>query len=527
MIRTAPKSRTRSSHRVSLRLLLLLFSIPLFTTVCSRAQDTLGYHPIRLDPQSNILPWYSDSPSDSYDHILRLVWNFWLHMRDCENGVSYYLQHQVWKPTADDPRGLGGDQLSMALSSWNLLYGYLGDPALHQNMQQIADYYLAHGLSDSNSQWPNLPYPYNTQVHGGAYDGDMRAGPGFLQPDKAGSFGAELITLYKITNNPRYLQAAKNIADTLAAKIQPGNADNSPWPFRVNATTGEIHRETKNGKTVAASYTTNWTPTLRLFADLLALHQGDPAKYQRATALTIAWLKTYPLRTNIWGPFFEDVSTIDFSNTEINADTFANYLLERPEWDSNSTQQARQILNWTLQELANHDFAKWHVTPINEQTVFREPAQSHTARYASVELLYCEKTLDCSRKPEAIRQLNWATYAVASDGANRFPNDDIWLTDGYGDYVRHYLRAMAAAPDLAPANQNHLLRTTSTIQSITYALQQITYTKFDAASQEIFKLGAATPISADNATMSWDAKSRVLKIVATQKSVAIHLQPAH
>jgi hypothetical protein len=47
----------------------------------------------------------------------------------CPNGVPYYLQHQVWKPE-HDPRGLGGDQLSMALSSWNLLHGYLGDPAV-------------------------------------------------------------------------------------------------------------------------------------------------------------------------------------------------------------------------------------------------------------------------------------------------------------------------------------------------------------------------------------------------------------
>ena len=49
-----------------------------------------------------------------------------------------------------------------------------------------------------------------------------------------------------------------------------------------------------------------------------------------------------------------------------------------------------------------------------------------------------------------MRRLNWATYSVDADGKNRYPNDDIWLTDGYGDYVRHYLRAMASFPELAP-----------------------------------------------------------------------------
>src|SRR6185437_13962699 len=76
----------------------------------------------------------------------------------------------------------------------------------------------------------------------------------------------KLVTLYKITGNRKYLYAATGIADSLAAHIRPGDADNSPWPFRVNALTGEVHRATtKDGKPISASYTTNWSPSLRLF----------------------------------------------------------------------------------------------------------------------------------------------------------------------------------------------------------------------------------------------------------------------
>ena len=499
---------------------LLLFSN---LSVATQEPEIYGYHAVRVDEKGDIAPWYGSGPSAAYDHDLRLVWNFWRSMRKCPNGVPYYLQHQVWKAGEDDPRGLGGDQISMALSSWNLLYGYLGDPEVQKNMTLMADYWLDHGLSGADARWPNLPYPYNTDVHSGTYDGDMRAGRGFLQPDKAGSFGTELVVLYKITNDKKYLQAATKIADTLAARMQKGDAEHSPWPFRVNAVTGAVHQETKNGQTTVASYTTNWTPTLRLFADLAELKQGDTAKYQHAAQLTVEWLKAYPLKTNIWGPFFEDVGTADFSNTEINADTMALYILEHPEWDKNGQGQARGILDWTVRELGNHDFTKWHVTPINEQTVYREPAQSHTARYESVELRYCEKTGDCSRKAEAIRGLNWATYAVNVDGANRFPQDDIWLTDGYGDYVRHYLRAMASAPELAPDDQDHLLRTTSVVQSIVYGPGKITYVKYDAASSELFKLGRSTPQSVDDGSMSWDAKTRVLRVTATQKTITILL----
>jgi hypothetical protein len=82
-------------------------------------------------------------------------------------------------------------------------------------------------------------------------------------------------------------------------------------------------------------------------------------------------------------------------------------------------------------------------------------------------------TGDRSLKEDAIRRLNWATYTVDTDGKNRYIRDDNWLTDGYGDYVRHYLRAMASAPELAPEDQNHLLRTNSVVQSIQYGNDSI------------------------------------------------------
>jgi hypothetical protein len=124
-------------------------------------------------------------------------------------------------------------------------------------------------------------------------------------------------------------------------------------------------------------------------------------------------------------------------------------------------------------------------------------------------------------KDPAIRRLNWATYMVDVDGKNRYPRDDIWLTDGYGDYVRHYLRAMASFPELAPDDQNHLLRTTSVIQTISYANDAIAYTKFDSASTERFKLGQWAPKSVTGGTMQWDPKTKVLTVRATEKSVGV------
>lgn len=81
--------------------------------------------------------------------------------------------------------------------------------------------------------------PYDTVRHSSVYDGDMVARKGVLQPDKAASFASELVVLYKMTGNRRYLDAAVKMADMLVKHVKPGDTDDSPWPFRVFATTGQ------------------------------------------------------------------------------------------------------------------------------------------------------------------------------------------------------------------------------------------------------------------------------------------------
>ena len=117
---------------------------------------------------------------------------------------------------------------------------------------------------------------------------------------------------------------------------------------------------------------------------------------------------------------------------------------------------------------ANDKWKKYGVIVTNEQTVYQTPGESHTARQGADELLYVSLSGDSTYYWNAIHQLSWATYMVDVDGKNRFPQDENWLTDGYGDYVRHYLRAMATVPQLAPPDEDHILSTTSVIQQADY-----------------------------------------------------------
>jgi hypothetical protein len=437
------------------------------------------YHNIHLNAADNtILPWYSPDPGIAFDYVVTRVWDFWFNMRNDKNGLPYYMNHQVWRPDFNDRRGIGGDQFQMALSSWNLLYAYTGNEAVKEEMKFIADYYLTHSFSPSDAVWPDLPYPYNTLIYSGIYDGDMVIGKGFTQPDKAGSFGLELVKLYKMTTTKSYpnitdkiyLDAAVKIADCLAKHVVRGDENNSPLPFKVNAITGETGKllnTSNDGKPdQLSSYTSNWSGTMELFLYLIDLKAGDTESYKKAFSTILEWMKNYPLRNNKWGPFFEDVP--GWSDTQINAVTFAQFMMNHPEYFPDWKNEVRGIFSWVYKILGNPKWEKYGVTVINEQTAYQVPGNSHTSRQASAELQYAALSGDQSVVTNAIRQLYWTTYMVDNDGKNCYPNDEIWMTDGYGDYVRHYLRAMAWRPELSPSDQIHLLSSTSIVQLVEY-----------------------------------------------------------
>ena len=463
--------------RSLLVLIIICMGSGISTVTYAQPAEKLVYHIIKTDKKGNIIPWYDANPSIAFNHVINSVWNFWDTMRRDYNGLPYYMNHQVWNPNFNDPRGIGGDQFAMALSSWRLYYHYSGNEKVKENMYFIADYYLSHGFSAADSKWPNLPFPYNTLIYSGNYDGDMRSGKNVLQPDKAGSFGLELLHLYKISSgynvpeNINYLGAAIKIANTLSDKTKRGNVAYSPLPFKVNVLTGETvllrNHDFTHTWIDTAGYTSNWAPTMQLFLDLIAMHQGDTTSYKKSFDIILEWMKTYPMKENKWGPFFEDVDW--WSETQINAMTFARFIMEHPSYFPDWKNDVQKIVNWVHTNFSNDTWKKYGVIVTNEQSVYKAPANSHSSRQAADELLYAALTKDTSWFTNGVRELSWATYMVDVDGKNCFPGDEPWLTDGYGDYVRHYLRAMDAFPALAPQLEDHMLSSTSAIQQVDYA----------------------------------------------------------
>lgn len=80
---------------------------------------------------------------------------------------------------------------------------------------------------------------------------------------------------------------------------------------------------------------------------------------------------------------------------------------------------------------------------------------------------------------------------------------------------------MSAVPDLAPDDQNHLLSTTSVIQSMRYTPDLITYTKFDPVSIDRVKLGAWSPGLVTGGLLRWNRDTRLAEIAASSTTVTI------
>ena len=110
---------------------------------------------------------------------------------------------------------------------------------------------------------------------------------GGIETDKVGELGTGYALFYKLTGERKYLDAAIRCAQALARHVRPGDADHTPWPFRVDARTGVTLALEEYGGDVAGP--------LRLFDELIRLNAGDVAAFRQARATALKWLLDYPL----------------------------------------------------------------------------------------------------------------------------------------------------------------------------------------------------------------------------------------
>lgn len=466
------------------------------------------WHAAVLDAQGKLLAWYQPQKNLGYDHVIRLGWDFIEHKvpKDTRHGTGQpiYLVNSVYD--ADTRQGVYWQHNPAmvyaafvdSLVGW---YGYSGDDQAVAAVRGMLDYQLAHGTTPSDWEWPGVPFATSCgddKDYGRCIENMPHEFYGGIETDKVGELGTGYALFYELTGERKYLEAAERCALALARHVRPGDADHTPWPFRLDARTGVTLGLEEYGGDIAGS--------LRLFDELIRLNAGDVAAYRSARGLALKWLIENPLNHdsrawNKWVGFFEDIPHQTEDANQLTPMTAAYYILSRddpaevdPQWMSH----VGRLLDWVRIKLGRGPF--FGAQAIDEQTTpdasfgccSRAGQGDHTARWAAINALFFEKTHDGQAREDAFRSLNYGTYFAGSDGRIACCGVDYhnvyWFSDGYADYMRHFQWAMGAIPELAPLGANHLLRSSSVVQRVTYASRRVEYRTFDAAAVEVLRL---------------------------------------
>ena len=486
----------------SLAALTLLFS-PLGP---SRAvHPLLPWHAARLDGGGRLLAWYHPERNLGYDHVLRLGWNF-LERKvpvDRRTGVPVYFTYAVFdsdtrqgKYWQHNPAFLNASLVD-SLVAW---YPYSGDRRAIDLVRRALDYQLARGTTPLGWSWPQVPFSTSCggdRRYGRCFAGTSPRFYGGIEPDKVGLLGLGYLQFYELTGQRRFLRAAIHCGDALARHVVRGDATRTPWPFRVNARTGGVIGAARYGGAVAGP--------VRLLDELARLRVGHATRYGRARDNAWQWLLRYPLNPqssvwNGWSGFYEDVQNNPGSRNQATPTITAHYLLTRdapdsldPDWQLH----AQVLLSWVRSSFGRGPFyGAWGIdeqkAPGKAGCCSRVGLGSDTSRWAAMNALLYARTGDAAARENAFRSLNYATYFARSDGrvacCGKRSANAYWFSDGYGDYLRSFNWGMTAIPELAPARRDHLLGSTSVVQSVSYGKGRVAYRAFDRAATEVLRL---------------------------------------
>jgi hypothetical protein len=268
--------------------------------------------------------------------------------------------------------------------------------------------------------------------------------------------------------------------------------------------------------------------SVRLFEEVIRLGLGDTASLQKARDLAWDWVMRNPLNKESqawdnWSGYYEDDPKDTVKTNDMNPMLTCYYILSHddpsvvdPQWKihvGHLIDRSRVLLGrgpffgaWAIDEGLRPDGG---VVGGSVDTEFlphggallgtdnrgccsRAGLSCRTSQWGAINAMYFEKTRDGQAREDAFRSLNYATYFAASDGkidcCGQGGGGDYWFEDGHADAGRSFTWALGAVPEFAPIGQDHLLRSSSVVQKISYGQRRIEYRTFDNAGTEVFRL---------------------------------------
>jgi len=479
----------------------------------------MPWHNVVQDSQGKLLAWYHADKNLGYDKVLHLTWEFLEHRVPVDTrkgtGLKVYLTFPVFEENnlqgvdyQHNPASLYA-HLVDELVGW---YAYSGDTEAVAVIREMLDYQLSHGTTPGDWSWAGVPFATSCagdKEYGRCISDMPREFYGGIETDKVAELGLGYVYFYEITGERKYLDAGLRCADALFKHARAGDAEHTPWPFRVNAQTGETLDGEEFGGMVVAS--------VRLFDELIRLGTGDTDGFHKTRDLAWKWILTIQLTENPmsdrWTGYYEDVPKDPLNVNDQNSMMTAYYILNHNDpasldpsptplhsWQTHVgylLDRSRGLLGrgpffgaWAIDEQQHANVA---IPGLSGQSCCSRAGLScRTAAWGAINALYYERTGDGSARENAFRSLNYATYFMSSDGkfacCGVSHGSQYWFEDGYADAGRNLMWALGAIPEFAPVGQDHVLRSSSVVQKVKYGARSVEYTTFDDSGTAVLRL---------------------------------------
>ena len=470
----------------------------------AQTQQRYYAHAAVQDQYGVIAPWYTGQDGQ-FDYRIRIASETlrrypWVEPPKAPGIAPEYAFNNTWRISPQGAisippltnwnnagRGQGSARVILALSEY---YRYSGDPAALAQLSAVADALVQFSQTSVQHPWPQflISVPVAGLPYGQASEN------GWIQLDIVAEAGVALLRAYEITGNRRWLDTVKHWADVFVQKRNraPGAA---PWGRYANPEkVAWGSRPSGNTQTGGVVY------QLTMFDELIRLgytgHNGDLIEARDAArayvrdVLLPAWAQN-----DTWGRNYWDWE--DPVQSQTTTDWAARYMLDNKSYFPNWKTDVRNILTIFL----NH-------TSVNPKS----RGEVYSGAWAFPESSGCcetslawgpmELALDFARygveandewaREIARRAQILATYEVTDTGVVQDNIDgggiaaDGWMNAANPSALKWVLRTIAWLPEILGANrENHLVRSSATVNSIVYGKGKIRYTTFDAPTGTI------------------------------------------
>ncbi|HWD19894.1 MAG TPA: malectin domain-containing carbohydrate-binding protein, partial [Verrucomicrobiae bacterium] len=328
------------------------------------------------------------------------------------------------------------------------------------------------------------------------------------QLDLCAITGIEVLRAYKLTGNPRYLQMAQHWGDVIAAKCQFAHPDLSPWNRYVDPSVVGWSDVLTGTTAIIVDFLDDLIKVGHTGADDSIIKARDAGRrFLNERMLPNWWV------TDTWGRTYWDWDNpMMCGMVSMCADHFMKYPLAYPTWKTDLRNMLSLVWNRNGADPKSFGDVYNGAWAFPESAVCCGTSLSYNQYTAGPTLLrYGALAHDDWATEIGRRMMIMATYDSQENGVVKDGLFGDQVATGEWSNLAHpwplcqVMEAMAWLPEsFAPNRENHIVRSTSVVQDVSYEKGRIAYRTFDAPAETEEALRLAfrpTSVLADNAPL--------------------------